>query len=107
MRAILSYLELRGCLSPALSVILVLSMMAATLNFSNLTMYSPTAAQALSDETTHLIIGSGPGSCGVTAGIIIGVAALAVGTFTIGLGAAVVISAGLHVAGIMCVASSY
>lgn len=59
--------------------------------------------QALSETVLATTIGADIGACGIFAGIAIGVVAAAAGGATVGLGSALVISAGLHISAALCV----
>ena len=63
------------------------------------------SSYALSDAVLTTTVGAeaDAGACGIFAGLAIGVIAAAAGGVTIGLGAAVVISAGLHISAAICV----
>lgn len=59
-------------------------------------------SQALPEAVLAPTVGANPGACGIFAGIAIGVVAAAAGGVTVGFGAALAISAGLHVSAALC-----
>ena len=59
-------------------------------------------SHALSDAVLTTTVGADIGACGVFAGLAIGVVAAAAGGVTLGLVAALAISAGLHVSAALC-----
>jgi hypothetical protein len=73
--------------------------------FMNLREGASIGAQShtLSDVVLTTTVGADAGACGIFAGLAIGVVAAAAGGVTVGLGAAVVISAGLHISAAICV----
>lgn len=64
-----------------------------------------TIAVPISDSLATQSIGADWGECAIVAGIAIGVFAAAAGAFTVGIGGALVISAGAHMAAYMCLYS--
>ena len=64
------------------------------------------SSQLLADsDVAGLTGGLQPGACGIVAGIAIGVLALGVAGISMGFGAALVLSAGAHVAAGLCISS--
>jgi hypothetical protein len=59
-------------------------------------------AVPMSDSVTAARIGADWGACGILAGIAVGVIAAGASAATAGIGGALVISAGAHIAGYMC-----
>ncbi|MCI0660934.1 MAG: hypothetical protein L0220_07660 [Acidobacteria bacterium] len=64
-----------------------------------------TIAVQISDSLATDTVGAGRSECAIVAGIAIGIFAAAAGAFTVGIGGALVISAGAHIAGYMCLFS--
>jgi len=64
-----------------------------------------TIAFPVSDSLATQSVGADLGECAIVAGIAIGVFAAAAGAFTVGIGGALVISAGAHLAAYMCLYS--
>lgn len=58
----------------------------------------------LTDTQSQHLTGKGPGGCGITIGIVAGIAGLALGGVTVGLGTALAFSAGLHASAMLCAA---
>ncbi len=105
MRSDPSYLDLRNWLSLALALILMLGTVTASLNSTDTTTGAGMITTVLSDEAAQLSMGSGPGSCGVAVGVAAGIVGLALMGVTVGIGTALVLSAGLHASAILCASS--
>ena len=103
---IFSYIDsYQRWLTSGLAVILLLGAITANLELTKSSIPDSSITQVLPDEIAGPKIGSGPGTCGIAVGIAAGVAGLAIGGVTVGIGAALAISAGLHAAAILCAAS--
>jgi hypothetical protein len=98
-KELLSY---RKWLTISLALVLVLGTLSINLPLTPSDSGISTVTRALSDDAAQLGTGSGPGTCGIAVGIAAGVVGLALAGVTVGFGAALVISAGFHAAGILC-----
>lgn len=88
----------------ALGLTIILALGSATINLND-TRSKPGVSvltQALPDEIAESKMGAGPGACGIAVGIAAGVIGLGMAGVTLGFGSALAISAGFHLAGIMC-----
>lgn len=83
--------------------IMMVAALMLTLAAANLNVVPNGSTQVLSDTAAVAIVGGNIG-CTATGAIIGGVVALAVGGLTVGIGAAVAISAAIHITAAYCLA---
>jgi len=102
MRATSQKIELNRLLAFSFAFLLITGLITAGLKDIGQDL---TTAVPISDSIATVTVGADLGECAIVAGIAIGVAAAAAGAFTVGIGGALVISAGAHIAGYMCLFS--
>lgn len=86
----------------AMTLVTVLSVGLIQANLHTATLGTMTA-QVVTSSTAATLVGGSIGACGILVGIGIGLIAAAASGATVGIGGALVISAGIHVAGALCV----